>query len=355
MLACCMVAAIECSGGPMKLMWRAAVVVAGLLPALVASGCARSAPKGDAPGGGPTPTAAAVLTEAEARSLLAEVSRKNNRANAAFDSRLLGEYEAESSFRIDEAVYRIGRVLDPQHKDPLTSFEYTARAFHLPRSAGYPQWFLADTSISTAKRRYLLVLSRPAADQPWKMVIQAALDGELPAMARDAAGNAVTMPADDATALVAGPNEVAAAHAAYLSAGRSAPQAAMFASDKESTAIIEDGKLRASLVFVNKKTGVIGPAQRFSRTVTVEPYPVRVLRTTDGGALACYVTKRQVVAEQPDGLTKITGPDAALAGRTDFDGKITITWLDQWVVRIPPKGGGQVTVLAHLGGKESIT
>ncbi len=340
----------------MTLVWRAAVVMAGLLPALVAGGCGRSTPKGDAPsGGGPTPTARAVLTEAEARSLLAEVSRKNNQANAALDSRLLGEYEAESSFRIDEAVYRIGRVLDPQHKDPLTSFEYTARAFYLPRSAGHPQWFLADASISTSKRRYLLVFARQAADQPWKMVIQAALDGELPTMASDTTGTAVTVPADDTTTLLAAPNDVAAAHAAYLTAGRSASPAAMFASDKESTAIIEDGKLRAALVFVNKKTGVIGPAQRFTRTVTVEPYPVRVLRTADGGALACYVTKRQVVAEQSDGLTKITGADAALAGRTDFDQKITITWLDQWVVRVPPKGGGQVTVLAHLDGKESIT
>jgi hypothetical protein len=340
----------------MTLTWRATVVLFGLLPALVVGGCTKSA-KHNTPTGSPSTAtpAQAPLTAAEATTLLAEISRKNNQANATFDSGLLDEYEAESSFRIDDAIYRIGRVLDPQHKDPLKPFDYADPMFFIPRSTGYPQWIAANVSITGSKRRYLLVLTREAAVKPWKLVVQGTIDGDLPTIAKDSTGSAVAAAADDGTNLVAAPKDVAAAHAAYLTAGRTVAQAAMFASDEHSTAIVNDGELRKAFLFVNKKTGVIAPAQFYTRTITVEPYPVRVLRTTDGGALACYVTKRQVVAEQPDGLTKLAGADAALAGRKDFDRRVTVTWLDQWVVRIPPKNGGKVTVVAHQDGKESVS
>jgi hypothetical protein len=337
----------------MRQTWRPTVTAVGLVLALVAGGCTQPS-KGAGASANPSTTAAAPLTETEARSLLAELSRKNNQANAALDSTLLNEYEAESSFRIDNAVYRIGRVLDPQHKDPIKPFDYGDGTFFIPRT-GYPQWVAANVSVSGSTRRYLLVLSRQTAGQPWKMVIQARIDADLPAVAKDSGGNAMAAAPDDGTRLVAAPNDVAAAHAAYLTAGANTPQAAMFAPDQHSAEIVNDNQLRSAIVFVNKKTGVIAPAQTYTRTVTVEPYPVRVLSITDGAVLACYVTKRQVVAEQPDGLTKLKGADAALAGRTDFDQKITITWLDQWVVRIPTKNSGKVTVIAHQGGKENIS
>jgi len=338
----------------MRQTWRATVITVGVGLALVGGGCTKPS-KGAGPSASPpSTTVAAPLTETEARSLLAELSRKNNQANAALDSTLLNEYEAESSFRIDNAVYRIGNVLDPQHKDPIKPFDYGDGTFFIPRT-GDPQWVAANVSVSGSKRRYLLVLSRQAAAQPWKIVMQARIDADLPAVANDSGGNAVAAPPDDGTNLVAAPNEVAAAHATYLTGGATTPQAAMFAADQHSAEIVNDRQLRSALVFVNNKTGVVAPAQTFTRTVTVEPYPVRVLRTADGAVLACYVTKRQVVAAQPNGRTKLAGTDAALAGRTDFDQKVTITWLDQWIVRIPATNGGKVTVVAHQGGKESIS
>ncbi len=334
----------------------AAALVGTALAAGLAS-CAKPAPahRPAASGKQASAEAAPVITDAEARTLLSDVTRKNNQANAALDSTLLAEYEAESSYRIDDAVYRIGRVMDPQHKDPIKAFEYTEPVFSIPRLTAYPQWFLADAAMTGAKKRCVLVFSREAAGQPWKVVSQATLTDSVPALVKDAGGNAVVAPEADGAKLLAAPKDVAAAHAAYLTGGGSAPEAATFTPHKKSDEIINDDALRKQLLFVSRKTGKIAPAEKVTRNVTVEPYPVRALQTADGGALVAYVTKWQLTAEQPDGLTKLKGSDAALAGRTDFDEKITISWLTQWLVVVPPKaGGGKVTVVGADTGKESL-
>jgi len=163
----------------------AAALVGTALAAGLAS-CAKPAPahRPAASGKQASAEAAPVITDAEARTLLSDVTRKNNQANAALDSTLLAEYEAESSYRIDDAVYRIGRVMDPQHKDPIKAFEYTEPVFSIPRLTAYPQWFLADAAMTGAKKRCVLVFSREAAGQPWKVVSQATLTDSVPALVR---------------------------------------------------------------------------------------------------------------------------------------------------------------------------
>jgi hypothetical protein len=317
--------------------------------------CAQSAPADHPVTAGSqqaTRTARPVITEAEARSLFSEINRKNNQANAAMDAKLLAEYEGEASFRADDTDYRVTRVMEPGRA--YKPFEYGDLAFHLPTATGYPQWFIA-TSTTGGTKRYAMIVSREASGQPWKLVAHATMAGNLPATAKDKTGNAVVVPPADGAQLVAAPRDVAAAHAAYLTAGRSAPEAAMFAADKHSDEVTDDDQTRKAFVFTNTQTGKAGPAEKVSRKVTVEPYPVRALRTSDGGAIVSYVTKLDLVVEQPDGTIRLAGSNAALAGRSEFKDKLTTSWLDQWFVLIPPKGGGKVTVLASHTTQERIS
>jgi hypothetical protein len=297
--------------------------------------------------------AAAAITVLEAGILLEDLGRQNNLANARRDTTLLANYEAEGSFRIDAAGYRVKNALDPHHQLPSAAFTFTDARFHIPAGTNVPQWFLVDAACGRSGPRCALVLSRDP-DTPWKLVLFAMESIPVPPTA--SADNSIIAAAGDADGLLASPEEVARAHAAYLTAGRSAPEAGMFVEDSRSREIIDDAELRATLVFADTRTGRIGPAQTFTRQVTVEPYPVRALKTVDGGAVAAYTTRVQIVAEQPGGVTvlKPDSTDAALAGTTTFHTRITITILDQWIVAIPPKDQGQVTVLAHTGGKESI-
>jgi hypothetical protein len=339
---------------------RAALSAAGLLALSVAmAGCGPSSTSTSKSTDTPASVAASpaanapVISEAEARALLAQVSEKNNKANAAVDAALVAQIEDESQYRIDAAYFRAEKDLDPKNQHPAKPFEYRGNVFYRPVSVDGQQWFLADTSTGN-DHRYGLVIARRGADAPWKIVDQVKLAGTFPALATGPDGNAVAVPATDASTLIAAPQEVATKQAAWLTTGAKAPEAALFTGDSNTDAIINDKKIRSQMQWVDLKSQKIGPPARVTRKVVVEPYPVRALRTADGGAVAFYTTKWQLIAEKPGGMTQLDGVAGALSGNKPLRNKATFTWLAQWMVKIPPKGAGKVTVLSATIAREVI-
>lgn len=67
------------------------------------------------------------ITVDAARELLTSITRQNNDANARRDSKLLAEYESESSLDMDDAYFRVQRSLDPTNSKPSKPFTYTDR------------------------------------------------------------------------------------------------------------------------------------------------------------------------------------------------------------------------------------
>jgi hypothetical protein len=304
----------------------------------------------------PTPTQAAqepYLTEDEASAIMVELSEVNNEANAGFNSDLLATYEAESSFEIDNADYKIKRAANAKPAEPFT---YTLRKAYIPAGSAYPQWILVDCTFDDSSIDVAVVLTREKAGADWKFVLAVVPEGNLPEVDTDANSNPVVVDPDDAGGMVDSPAAIAKAQATYLTEGAESEEAKMFGTHRRATAVLGSKTgLHNSLLFLNEDTAVEEKAPTSSFNVTVAPYPIRALRTRDGGALAFYTTRMEFVAEHPRGVATIAGDDEALAGKNEFQGKMTLVALDQWIVYIPPMGGGKVELLGNLTGRVSIT
>lgn len=316
------------------------------------AGCTKPA---NGPTTTPTPTQVAqkpYITENEAAAIMAELSKVNNKANAGLDSALLATYEAESSFEIDNAEYKIRRA----NGKPYESFTYTLRKAYIPAGSAYPQWILVDCTFDDSSIDVATVLTREKAGAAWKLVLAVVPEGNLPEVDTDANSNLVLVDPDDADGMVDSPAAIVKAQAAYLTEGAESDAAKLFGTHRRATTILGSKTgLHNSLLFVNEDTAVKEKAPTSSFNVTVAPYPIRALRTRDGGALAFYTTRMEFVAEHPRGVAVIAGADEALAGKTEFQHKMTLVALDQWIAYIPPKGGGKVELLGNLTGRVSIS
>jgi hypothetical protein len=278
-----------------------------------------------------------VITEAEVSALMAKISEQNNTANTTYDTELQALYEGEASLASDSAYFTASKALDPNGAKAPKPFTYQVQGARVPAAAPGSQWFVVDAKIDRSTGNYPLVIAREGVDQPWKMVHTAAMKELLPATAKDTEGNAAVVAPDDGAALVAAPAKAAEAHAAFI-AGDKTAGGGLFAADTTTAKYVEQDKARKAIAFDS------GPANDFTVASVVAPYPVRALRTADGGALVAYTTQTTYTAVKPGAKPKLTGILGALAPKNLTDGQITVEVLNMWWALVP-KSGDAVTVL----------
>lgn len=310
----------------------------------------------------PTEAAAGApaLTEDEAQQLLQTYNRKNNRANARLNSKLLKTIETESAFALDNAVYRIGRKLDPDNQDPIQPYQWVDPEFHIPTiPEGTAPWFVAEASTdSSPDERDVLLFTSEGDGALWKIALYARLDEPLPELATDADGNAVVVDPTEAGGSPTAAADVAAAHATYLTSGDDVPEAAGLETHDRSQEIVDEKYDGTDLR--QEFSGV----DSFERKVTLADHPVRALQTAGGGAVAFYVTRQRLSVRAPDRVFNVEGHLAALGskdliatpdGRQAFLVGMDITWLDAWVTAIPGQEDGELSVLGNQVGMVKVT
>lgn len=314
-----------------------------------------AAPAASEPAAGSVPA----ITEAEAQKVLDKLNTRNNKANATLNSKLLKQVETESSFVIDNAIYRIGHKLDPDNKDPIKPFAWIDPVFHIPNVAeGTAPWYVAEVATDgNPDKRYAMVFTRKRDGKPWKVALYVSVGEGLPELATDTNGAAIAVPATGAPGLEAAPADAASAHATYLTEGGSSPDAARFASDERSQEIIDE------VVDGTKLRETFDTVDSFEREVTVADYPVRALQTADGGAVAFYVTNQQLAVRRSDGVFTVQDQLAALGAKdvivTPTGDQVLlvgmdIMWLDAWVAAVPAQGGGKISVLGNQDGMVKV-
>ena len=322
-------------------------------PAPSSESASSSAPTGGAAAGAPA------ITEAEAQQVLETYNKKNNKANAKLNSKLLRTIETESAFAIDNAVYRIGRKLDPNNEDPIQPYQWVDPEFHIPTiPEGTAPWFVVEASTdSSPDERDVLLLTSEGQGKPWKIALYASVDEGLPELATDADGAAIAVDPTEAAELQAAPADVAAAHATYLTSGEDTPEAAGLGADQRSQEIVDEMYDGTDL----RET--FASADSFKRKVAVADYAVRALQTADGGAVAFYVTRQRLAVRRSDGVFTVRGHLAALgakdvlvtpAGDEVFLVGMDITWLDAWITAIPGPDGGEMSVLGNQVGMVKV-
>jgi len=315
------------------------LAVGGVAALLAVTGCTdshnddkvRDAGGAGAAGGPP------LIAEAEAKTVLARITAANNKANAALDAGQVAGFEAEASLASDEAALRTYAGRD------IGEFDYEVETLLAPSSTAGVDFFVADTVTGSATQHFPLVLVR--AGQEWRVVHSAPLEVPLPEVRKGAAGSVEVVAADDpGGTLIASPQQIAEAHAAALSR---APASGLFAGDNVSARVVAASEVREAIRFEDDQ-----PAATFAVASAVAPFPVRALRTADGGAMVAYTTRTAYTATRA-GAEADLGPVLTKLGGRTAAGEVTVSVLNMWWTKVPAKGAGdKVTV---LGGSNQPT
>lgn len=283
------------------------------------------------------PATPAVLP-GQARHVLDQVDVALARAVPAKNARLLGTRVTGPASREWNARLTVAAARKQRLAAPAT---LQVKRLILPAVNPWPRWFLAAGSSAGEPTPVLRVFRSLTARNPYGLWGELSLlpGASLPDLASPLTGTPVVAPGDG-TGLVAAPSAVVAGYARALTAGSTT--ASQFAPDqfREQVAgqTAEDRRKLSS-----KGIADVANQHRPSADGLV------ALRTQDGGALVVAALEQlyDVKVRAGAGTVAIADADlAALAGTSSIDRSLRRTAVETLAFRVPPAGGGVVTVIA---------
>ncbi|NJP99651.1 hypothetical protein HCK00_03605 [Streptomyces sp. PLAI1-29] len=283
------------------------------------------------------------VTKAEAAKALARFTDGYNEANRELDPALTTRVETGALLTMAQADLKARRVKNPDGLPDYPPLELTDARFSVPRQAGWPKFFLADTESNRDDNRWLLIFTRNRAADPWKAAYLSILSrDEVPELALDEEGYADPLTGPNGAGLVTDWPEIGRSYTDYLQKGEPAD---LFGKGYATTTQREfrEREARTPRYWTQFADQPAEPPQ----------YRTVALRTADGGALvffAAHHTQKQTMAE---GFTinKINDAkaNALLTGKPEKH--LTLVRLTQSAVKIPSKEeGGTVVFLNRLEG-----
>lgn len=164
-------------------------------------------------------------TRAEAAQALSAFTAAYNKADKAYDPALDENRVTGALGAINQAGLKARHAISPVGNARHSDLRLTDAEFAIPRKAGWPRWFVADTDSSRDQdggkqdTRWLVVFVRNAVDQPWRAAYLSVLtSAEVPVFAKDKDGWAKPVePADPSLAVA--PKNLSAQYASYLKDG----------------------------------------------------------------------------------------------------------------------------------------
>ncbi|MFD8209039.1 hypothetical protein ACFV2S_21920 [Streptomyces sp. NPDC059695] len=280
-------------------------------------------------------------TKTEAAQALADFTAAYNRADKAYDPALDASRVTGPLGAINQAGLRARSITTPGGNPDHKPLALTDARFVLPRKAGWPRWFVADTASnrSSGDERWLLAFLRNGPDQPWEAAYLSILPrGDVPAFAEEE-GYAVPVAADS-DALAVAPGDLGERYVAYLKDGQAGP----FAPGMHTTA------WRAQRQKAAQRPGMA--TQYIDRATDQGDFAPLALRTRDGGALVFFATRyfeRQTAAK---GYRPKVGADTKALLTGEIKNTVTREWVSSQAVLVKPAGTDRngVTVAGRLQG-----
>ena len=279
-------------------------------------------------------------TRAEAATALQQFTTAYNAADKAYDSSLDAAHVTGALSDIDAARLKAGHANSPSGNANYSPLELTDAKFTIPKEAGWPRWFVADTAANKGgAARWLLVFTRNDLSEPWQVAYLTLLaPSAVPKFKTDKDGWAEAVPADSAELAVA-PGELSQSYATYLKSGGTA-----FADGPHTSAWRAD---RAKAT----KPGLA--VQFLDQPLTSGDYAPLALRTADGGALVFFTTRyfqKETAAEGTAVPTQSKDVQALTTG--EVEQSLTLQLVSNEVA-LDPKRGGKVSVLGRIEGLTS--
>ncbi|MGW7430986.1 hypothetical protein ACWGIN_15680 [Streptomyces sp. NPDC054861] len=284
-------------------------------------------------------------TKSEAEQALADFTAAYNKSDQANDPAFSAGRVTGPLGEINQAGLKSRSVTSPGNNANHRPLELTDAKFVVPRKAGWPRWFVADTDSNrdtdqgAGDNRWLLVFVRNGADQLWEVAYLSVLTpDEIPVFAADG-GYAVPVPADSGRLVVA-PKDLGGRFAAFLQGGEQAP----FAAGPHTTAWREQRQRSA------KRAGLA--TQYLDRAENSGDFAPLALATEDGGALVFFATRffeRQTAAQ---GYRPKVGPEVKALMTGEVRNTVTKEWVTSQAVLAKPVGADRdgITVVSRLQG-----
>ncbi|MGW5093096.1 hypothetical protein ACWEQ1_03035 [Streptomyces nodosus] len=278
------------------------------------------------------------VTRAEAARALTDFLTAYNKADKEFNRSLDADRVTGALADMDGGKLDAGRRNNPDGNSRHVPLKLTGARFAIPRKAGWPRWFVADTLANKGRKdaHWLLVFTRSGASKVWAVsyltIVQA---GDVPAFKTDKDGWAEPVTADDPS-LAVQPGKLGSAYATYLKSGGDT-----FAPGTHTSRWREARQRSAS------KPGMA--RQYIDRPLTKGDYAPVGLRTTDGGALVFFATQHyeKQTAAQGVNLT-VTDPNIKALLTGEVRQSLTLEFVSDQVVRDP--ADGPVEFLSRVQG-----
>jgi hypothetical protein len=296
----------------------------------------------------PDDVAYPVVAPGQARSVLDAVDGALDNAvpknGKNVDARVLGPYR---DFAVADALVAAERKRGP--RKPAT---VERQQLIVPTSTGWPRFFVAVGSSTAASTPVLRVLRSTSAREPYGLWAEPVL---LPGVTLPQVNSATTGAAAvsaDSGGLVLAPKEVLSRFASYLNGGARTTSSAPFRRSVYSDQLLQ--RLAGDKKVAKKVGGTVSS----THSVVGGTSPLAV-RTADGGALVIGELSQKYVVTVKKGKGSIKIDDADLraltGGKKSFSSSITRTALEVVVFSVPPRGKGQITVVAAQKGDVKAT
>ncbi|MFJ2113821.1 MULTISPECIES: hypothetical protein [unclassified Streptomyces] len=288
---------------------------------------------------------AANATEAE--QALKDFTDAYNAADSAYDPKLDADRVSGALGAINQAGLKARSVTNPNGNPAHQPLALADARFTIPKKAGWPRWFVADTDSNRDKddrgaqdTRWVLVFVRNGPDDRWKVPYLTILPAHgVPAFKKDADGWGEAV-APDSTVLAAPPAALSADYATYLTDGTPP----LFASGAHTDKWRELRRKNARLPGI--------ATQYVDQPLTEGDFAPLGLATQDGGALVFFATRyfeRQTGAK---GVRPKVSADVKALMTGEVTTSLTKEWISSQSVLVPRATAATPTVrvLGRLQG-----
>lgn len=284
-------------------------------------------------------------TKSEAAQVLKEFTAAYNAADKAYDPALDAGLVTGSLGAINQAGLKARHTIEPTGNARHQPLELTDAEFVIPKKAGWPRWFLADTDSNRDRdtgdqdTRWLLAFVKSGPDAGWKAAyLSVVAPDRIPVLAKDDEGLAEPV-AVDSTALAVAPQDLGTQYTRYLQKGTPDVFAPGSATSQWRDARLNTKRAGFSYQYVDQPldSGTFAPLG---------------LATENGGALVFFSSKHYERQTAAEGLHPTVEPDVEALLTGEVQSTLTKERISSQLVYVPGKGAEElkVTVLNRLPG-----
>ncbi|MEV5868559.1 hypothetical protein [Streptomyces tendae] len=279
-------------------------------------------------------------TRAEAAKALEQFTTAYNAADKAYDASLDADHTTGALAAIDSARLKAGAANHPDGNPAHEPLELSDAKFTIPKKAGWPRWFVADTKANKGgTARWLLVFTRDGLDETWEAAyLTLVAPGRVPEFKTDQDGWAEAVPAN-ATDVSVPPADLSKDYATYLQDG-----------GKTFADGVHTSSWRALREKRSTRPGLV--TQYIDEPLANGDYAPLALRTEDGGALV-FFTSRHFEKQTAARGASVPTPNKDVLALTDGEIKqsLTMEFVSNEVALDP--ADGRVSVLGRVQGLTS--